>query len=114
MRISDWSSDVCSSDLLAVGMTFVILTGGIDLSVGSVVAMSTMILAKTLEMGWSLPVAAVTVLLVATLLGTVLGVLTHYFDRSDERRVWQECVRPCSSRWSPYNYTQKLTTTNKH
>src|SRR3546814_6473562 len=80
MRISDWSSDVCSSDLLAVGMTFVILTGGIDLSVGSVVAMSTMILAKTLEMGWSLPVAAVTVLLVATLLGTVMGVLIHYFD----------------------------------
>ena len=31
--------------VLAVGMTFVILTGGIDLSVGSVVALSTMIAA---------------------------------------------------------------------
>ena len=30
-----------------------ILTGGIDLSVGSVVALSTMIAAKTLELGWS-------------------------------------------------------------
>ena len=32
--------------VLAVGMTFVILTGGIDLSVGSVVALSTMIAAQ--------------------------------------------------------------------
>ena len=39
--------------VLGVGMTFVILTGGIDLSVGSVVTMSTMIAAKTLQMGWS-------------------------------------------------------------
>ena len=39
--------------VLAVGMTFVILTGGIDLSVGSVVALSTMIAARTLEVGWS-------------------------------------------------------------
>ena len=37
--------------VLAVGMTFVILTGGIDLSVGSVVALSTMIAAKTLRDG---------------------------------------------------------------
>lgn len=66
--------------VLAAGMTFVILTGGIDLSVGSVVAMSTMILAKTLAMGWSLPVAMVTVLAIATLLGTVMGLLIHYFD----------------------------------
>ena len=32
--------------VLAVGMTFVILTGGIDLSVGAVVALSTMIAAS--------------------------------------------------------------------
>ena len=38
--------------VLAVGMTFVILTGGIDLSVGAVVALSTMIAAATLEAGW--------------------------------------------------------------
>ena len=37
--------------VLGVGMTFVILTGGIDLSVGSVVALSTMIAAKTLRDG---------------------------------------------------------------
>src|SRR3954454_10244939 len=39
--------------VVAVGMTFVILTGGIDLSVGSVIALSTMIAARTLQMGWS-------------------------------------------------------------
>ena len=35
--------------IVAVGMTFVILTGGIDLSVGSVVALSTMVLASLVE-----------------------------------------------------------------
>ena len=39
--------------VLAVGMTFVILTGGIDLSVGSVVALSGVLAAKLLATGWS-------------------------------------------------------------
>ncbi|MBG6098258.1 galactofuranose ABC transporter, permease protein YjfF [Nocardioides luteus] len=66
--------------VLAVGMTFVILTGGIDLSVGSNVALSTLIAARTLELGW--PVVAVigVVLLTGTLLGTAMGLLIHYFD----------------------------------
>ncbi|RHW27294.1 sugar ABC transporter permease YjfF [Nocardioides immobilis] len=66
--------------VLAVGMTFVILSGGIDLSVGSVVALSTMIAAKTMEMGWSPYLSMATVLLVGTLLGTLMGVLVHYLD----------------------------------
>ena len=66
--------------VLAVGMTFVILTGGIDLSVGSIVALSTMIAAKTMDMGWSPYLAMATVLLVGTLLGTLMGLLIHYFD----------------------------------
>ena len=66
--------------VLAVGMTFVILAGGIDLSVGSVVALSTMIAAKTLEMGWSPYLSIATVLVVATLLGTLMGLLIHYFE----------------------------------
>jgi galactofuranose transport system permease protein len=66
--------------VLAVGMTFVILTGGIDLSVGSVVALSTMVAAKTLELGWSPYLAMASVLLVGTLLGTLMGLLIHYFD----------------------------------
>ncbi|WP_134740982.1 galactofuranose ABC transporter, permease protein YjfF [Nocardioides sp. 503] len=66
--------------VLAVGMTFVILTGGIDLSVGSVVALSTMIAAKTLDMGWSPYLAMASVLVVGAVLGTLMGLLIHYFD----------------------------------
>jgi simple sugar transport system permease protein len=66
--------------VLAVGMTFVILTGGIDLSVGSVVAMSTMIAAWTLREGWSPYLAIAAVLIVATTLGLLMGLVIHYFD----------------------------------
>lgn len=66
--------------VLGVGMTFVILTGGIDLSVGSVVALSTMIAAKTLEMGWNPYLSMSAVLLTGTLLGLLMGLLIHYFD----------------------------------
>ena len=66
--------------VLAVGMTFVILTGGIDLSVGSVVALSTMIAARTLEAGWPAEVTVVAVLLVGTGLGLLMGLVIHYFD----------------------------------
>ncbi|HEY6124859.1 MAG TPA: hypothetical protein VIV63_09415, partial [Steroidobacteraceae bacterium] len=38
--------------IVAVGMTFVILSGGIDLSVGSIIALTTMILATLLNAGW--------------------------------------------------------------
>lgn len=66
--------------VLAVGMTFVILTGGIDLSVGSVAALSTMILAKLLQEGWSVYPAMGAVLLVGILLGALMGLLIHYLD----------------------------------
>lgn len=42
---------------LAIGMTFVILTGGIDLSVGSVVALTGVVLALVLRAGFGVPVA---------------------------------------------------------
>ncbi|MET8524022.1 sugar ABC transporter permease YjfF [Nocardioides sp. NBC_00163] len=66
--------------VLAVGMTFVILTGGIDLSVGSNVALSTLIAARTLELGLPVVAVIVIVLLSGTLLGTAMGLLIHYFD----------------------------------
>ena len=43
--------------IVAVGMTFVILSGGIDLSVGAVIALTTMISASLLDAGWN-PYAA--------------------------------------------------------
>ncbi len=66
--------------VLAVGMTFVILTGGIDLSVGSVVALSTMIAARTMEAGWPAEASIVLVVLVGTGLGLLMGLVIHYFD----------------------------------
>jgi len=66
--------------VLAVGMTFVILAGGIDLSVGSVLALSTVIAAKTLEMGWSPYLSVAAVLATGVLLGLLMGLLIHYFD----------------------------------
>lgn len=66
--------------VLAVGMTFVILTGGIDLSVGSVLALSTIITAALLEAG--LPSAVVIPLAVGagTVIGLAHGVMVHYFQ----------------------------------
>ncbi|GAA2871109.1 sugar ABC transporter permease YjfF [Streptosporangium fragile] len=67
--------------VVAVGMTFVILTGGIDLSVGSVVALSTMISASLVtDGGWPpLPVIAL-VLAVGAALGCAMGAIIHYFE----------------------------------
>ncbi|MET9065564.1 galactofuranose ABC transporter, permease protein YjfF [Streptosporangium sandarakinum] len=66
--------------VVAVGMTFVILAGGIDLSVGSVVALSTMVAATLLKQGWSpWPVMAL-VLLIGAALGLGMGAIIHYFE----------------------------------
>ncbi len=63
--------------IMAVGMTFVILTGGIDLSVGSLVAISGVACAGMLKAGWSpLPVFIGT-LLVGTLFGLVNGLIIN-------------------------------------
>jgi simple sugar transport system permease protein len=67
--------------VVAVGMTFVILTGGIDLSVGSVVALSSMISASLMAgPGWPAYVVIPLVLLVGSTLGLIMGYLIHAFD----------------------------------
>jgi len=65
--------------VLAVGMTFVILTGGIDLSVGSVVALSTMIAASMARDGWPPVIVIATVLVAGSTLGLLSGLVIHYF-----------------------------------
>lgn len=66
--------------VLAVGMTFVILTGGIDLSVGAVVALSTVIIATALKSGWPAPLAIAAALVVGPLLGLTMGLIIEYFE----------------------------------
>ena len=66
--------------VLAVGMTFVIITGGIDLSVGSVVALSGVLAAKLLSFGWG-PVSVIAlVLLMGLALGLAMGAIIHYLE----------------------------------
>jgi simple sugar transport system permease protein len=66
--------------VVAAGMTFVILTGGIDLSVGAVVALTTVVVATLLEANWSPALVMVIVLAIGTLLGLGMGAVIHYFD----------------------------------
>src|SRR3546814_7568189 len=66
MRISDWRSDVCSSDLVTCPRSL-----------------------------WPRPNAGL-----VPRPEVPLGIST---SRSEERRVGQECVSTCRSRWSPYH-----------
>lgn len=67
--------------VLAVGMTFVILTGGIDLSVGSMVGLSTMVSAALLQKAhWPAPVVILLVLAMGSLLGFLMGCIIHFFE----------------------------------
>lgn len=66
--------------IIAVGMTFVILSGGIDLSVGSVVALTTMVSAALVEHhGWSPAAVIPLVLLMGTVFGAFMGFLIERF-----------------------------------
>src|SRR3546814_18786813 len=102
MRISDWSSDVCSSDLIhgrifhvirdaaTVGtVNWFVHAGGADDQVQNGV-----------QIGLS---AAI----VATIRRCLLHVNPYAFSlqqlRSAERRVGKEGVSTCRSRWSPYH-----------
>lgn len=66
--------------VLAVGMTFVILTGGIDLSVGAVVALSMMVTATMLQNGWNPAIVILSVLVIGGGLGLLMGLVIQYFD----------------------------------
>ncbi|MFE9654546.1 galactofuranose ABC transporter, permease protein YjfF [Micromonospora sp. NPDC006431] len=66
--------------VVAVGMTFVILTGGIDLSVGSVVAMTAMVSAALLREGLPSTLVLLIALLIGPTLGFVMGCIIHFFD----------------------------------
>ena len=67
--------------IVAIGMTFVILSGGIDLSVGSVVALSTMVVAMLVAKAhWpALPAIAVA-LCAGALIGLLNGALIQLFE----------------------------------
>lgn len=67
--------------ITAIGMTFVIISGGIDLSVGSVIALTTMVSATLVEQhGWSPAAVFPLVLVMGAVIGLVMGLVIQYFD----------------------------------
>src|SRR3546814_16983211 len=103
MRISDWSSDVCSSDLDHVvggqgprGVPLIVgrCQSNAEFAKGPVEgrAANACPLAATFETVFPPPDAGR-----CARRGGLFGA------RSAERRVGKECVRTCRSRWSPYH-----------
>lgn len=64
---------ICINALLAFGMTFVLIIGGIDLTVGSVVAISGVSIVMLLNTGMPLPAAFLLSLLIGSLIGVING-----------------------------------------
>ncbi len=65
--------------ICALGMTMVIVTGGIDLSTGSLVALTTVVIARLLRSGYSPAVAVLGALVVAAAVGACIGTLVGRF-----------------------------------
>src|SRR3546814_17328202 len=100
MRISDWSSDVCSSDLSHVEKYGTGLPGGKaglrHLEGNAVVFRKVGLEAQ--EDG----AAAAELHHLALDEHHPVGGVAHIGSRSEERRVGKERVSPCKSRWPPY------------
>src|SRR3546814_4213315 len=90
MRISDWSSDVCSSDLVAH------FAGKAGFTADEVIAT-----VHGDEAGWPAADEALLVALTDALVDT--ATVDEGLWRSEERRVGKECVSTCRSRWSPFH-----------
>src|SRR3546814_14168304 len=103
MRISDWSSDVCSSDLSFLE--------DLDSTNGTQVNGKT-ITKHPLSHGDVITIGRNTLKYEAEASAgddfekTMIlkpGQYGAAFERSEERRVGKECVSTCRSRWSPYH-----------
>ena len=90
-NIQIMAKHVALNAILGVGMTFVILTGGIDLSVGSLVGLTAMIAGLLINAGLRLPMfgviayphtwlICVIALIVGTLMGSITGLIITRFN----------------------------------
>src|SRR3546814_15637482 len=101
MRISDWSSDVCSSDLVG---GFVLTQDRLD----ETVPIHNAAMEDRTFIEWDKDdIDALGLMKVDVLAIGMLTCIRKAFDlmrgRSEERRVGKECVSTCRSRWSPYH-----------
>ncbi len=79
--LSNLLTDNAFLGVVAVGMTFVILSGGIDLSVGAVIAFAGVFLAVMLQNTGVHPLVAFALLLViTTIFGALMGAVIHYLE----------------------------------
>jgi sugar transport system permease protein len=72
--------DAATIGIAAWAVTLIIIAGEIDVSVGPMVAFTSVILAFLLQMGMPTPVAFVLAIALGALLGAIPGVLRAYFD----------------------------------
>src|SRR3546814_13158375 len=120
MRISDWSSDVCSSDLGRCEHRFQFQTPGlgIEILINRRAVSDLRHLVVFIVIVESGQIERQFVIKQAVLHSYFEGIDELWlegrpiFDRSEERRVGKECVSTCRSRWAPYHY-KKNTLTNR-
>ncbi|WP_419728735.1 galactofuranose ABC transporter, permease protein YjfF [Lichenicola sp.] len=79
--VADLLTDNAYLGVMAVGMTFVIISGGIDLSVGAVLGFTTVFLAIAIgKLGIPVPIAFGLVLLLSAAFGAAMGALIQYLE----------------------------------
>src|SRR3546814_12301709 len=100
MRISDWSSDVCSSDLKPEGCVLVLDCRCVNQKGETVITGQAEVRAPCEKV--RRPRLALPDVRVATHDG-YRRLIEQTQDRSEERRVGKECVSTCRSQWSPYH-----------
>src|SRR3546814_19210439 len=113
MRISDWSSDVCSSDLIcssSAGIPGLAASAGASCTSASTIAMAGSMVSSGASSSPK-PVAVRSASSEMTLCSCAVKASAVLFGRlirrSEERRVGKECVSTCRSRWSPYHKKKK-------
>src|SRR3546814_18870751 len=97
MRISDWSSDVCSSDLDNVVVGHQAMLHACTLEDGAFVGMAAVVMDQAVVASGAMVAAGALVTPRKTVPGGQL------WGRSEARRVGKECVSTCRSRWAPYH-----------
>ena len=66
--------------VISISMTFIIITGGIDLSCGAICGMSGLVTALTLKSGAGIPMAIISAIVVALVIGLYNGVIIREFN----------------------------------
>lgn len=66
--------------IIAVGLTFVIISGGIDLSVGAIIALSSVSGVMLANAGWNAGLVMLVMVLIGSGIGLASGILVQYFD----------------------------------